>query len=111
MEFLPCLYRAADGRIQEVPFPKGEPDRDKMSADLYCPYDEEKKGLFGPARIADLGISILNRPTYRRDETLVEAARERLIGAILSKETLEVIESSGGIAELRRASEADKFYL
>jgi len=111
MEFPPCLSRAADGRIQEVPFPKGEPDRDKMSADLYCPYYEVKKGLFGPARITDLGISILNRPSYRRDEMLVAAARERLMNAILSKETPEIIESSGGVAELRKKIDADEFYM
>jgi hypothetical protein len=110
-EYPPCLYRDAGGRIQEVPFPKGEPDRKTMSADLYCPYYNIKKGLFGPARITDIGISIFNRPAYRRDEALVQEARERLIKAILSKETPEVITESGGIEGLRGRIEADEFYL
>ncbi len=110
LEFLPCLFRDADGRVQEMPFPKGEPDRDSMTADLYCPYYEVKKGLFGPARIVDIGISIFNRPSYRRDEVLVDAARERLMETILSKETTELIEASGGVAELRRKIKADEFY-
>jgi hypothetical protein len=109
MEFLPCLYRAVEVRIEEVSFPKGEPDRDTLVADLYCPYYEVKKGLFGPARITDLGISILNRPSYRRDAELVDVARERLVSAILAKETPEVIQASGGVAELRTQIEADEF--
>src|SRR3989304_8164557 len=97
MEFLPCLCRDADDRIQEVPYPKGEPDRNTMPADLYCPYYEVEKGLFGPARITDIGISIFNRPSYRRDEAVLEAARDRLIHAVLSKETAEGIPASGGL--------------
>jgi len=93
-----------------MPFPTGEPDRDTMAADLYCPWYEVKKGLFGPARITEVAISIVNRRSYRRDEALVDAARERLIQAILSKETTEVIEASGGAAGLRRRIEADEFY-
>jgi len=82
-----------------------------MPADLCCPYYEVKKGLFGPARIADIGISIFNRPSYRRDEVAVETARERLIQAVVSKETPEVIAASGGIGELRKQAEAGELYL
>lgn len=110
MEFLPCLCRDAANRIQGVAFPKGEPDRNRMFMDLYCPYYEVKKGLFGSARITDIGISIFNRPSYRRDEALVEEARERLIQAVLSKEAPEVIAASGGIAELRKQATAEEFY-
>jgi len=109
-EFLPCLYRDASGRVQEVPFPEGEPDRDKMTADLYCPYYGVKKGLFGPARITDAGISILNRRSYQRDEELVEIAGERLMSAILSKESREIIEASGGVEGIRSKIGADEFY-
>ena len=69
-----------------------------------------KKGLFGPARITDAGISILNRKSYKRDEELVEIASERLMSAILSKERREIIEASGGIEGIRSMIGADEFY-
>lgn len=111
IEYLPCLYHDASGQIQEVPYPKGEPDRKTMTADLYGPSYNVKKGLFGPARITDLDISILNRPAHRRDAALVDAARDRLIQTIQSKETPEVIAASGGIEALRARAGADDFYL
>ena len=107
---VPAVPLQGRGGVQEVPFPEGEPDRDKMTTDLYCPYYEVKKGLFGPARITDAGISILNRRSYQRDEELVEIAGERLMSAILSKESREIIEASGGVEGIRSKIGADEFY-
>jgi len=108
--FLACMYRDASGDIREIPLPKGEPDRDSLPADLYCPWYEVKKGLFGPTRLLDLGISIFNTRSYRPDERLVELVRERLVRAILAREGPEVVEGEGGLAALRERIEAEPFW-
>lgn len=82
-----------------------------MPRDLYCPFYNVTKAWIGPTRITELGVFIYNRPAYRRDEMLVDLARERLIRAIQTKKSPDVIAASGGIEDLRRRAEAQEFFL
>lgn len=102
LEFLPCLYRDADGRIQEVPYPKKEPDRDRIQVDLYAASYAVAKGLFGPPRIQSLELVIFNTSTHRPDPDLEREAVERLLRAIVQKEGAETVQGSGGVETLRK---------
>ncbi len=111
IEIVVCLYRAEDGSIRERPWPRGEPDRDTMTGDLYALSYTVTKGLFGPARVTQADISILNSPRYRPDFELELAARERLLRAIVEKEGPAVVQASGGEEAIRQMIGADTFWL
>ncbi len=100
-EFLPCLYRDAQGRIQEVPYPKKEPSRDELVADLVAASYAVAKGLLVPPRLRNLEIVIFNTPNGRPDPPLVDEAKERLLRTIREREGASLIEAAGGEAVLR----------
>jgi|GEM_PF-5601004 len=101
IEVLPCLYRGPDGAVHEAEFPKAEPQPHAVAADLYCPSYAARKGLTGPLRIEDLEVTVFNTTDYRRDVELEEAAKDRLVQAILAKEGTEIVEAAGGEGALR----------
>ncbi len=109
-EFLSCIYRGPDGRIQETPYPRTEPDPYDVPADLYAPSYCVAKGLFGPARLKDLEVVIFNTRTYRSDPDLEEEAKGRLLSAILDKEGAAIVQAAGGADALRSQIDLGSFW-
>ncbi len=107
---LACLFRDEDGHIREIPFPRREPRREDLHADLYWPTYTVTKGLFGPARITSVDITILNSLHYRPDPELEKEAEERLLRTIVEREGPQVVQDSGGLETLRRMIGADTLY-
>lgn len=110
VEFLPCLYRDAQGHIQEIPFPKKEPNRNGLSADLYAASYSIVKGVFGPPRVRNLEITIFNTPAYQPDPALEGETKERLMHTIVEKEGPALVEESGGLDALRARIAVDTWW-
>ena len=110
-EFTSCLYRDREGRIVEAPVLPGEPDPYDVPADLDCPDYEVTGGLFGPPKLGDLGITIFNTRSYRRDSELEEAAKDHLVQAILRKEGPGIADAAGGIQAVKDRIEIDTFWI
>lgn len=110
IEVLPCVFRATDRSIQEVEFPKAEPQPHAVAADLYCGSYAVRKGLFGSARIENLEVTVFNTRDYRRDAELEEAAKDRLVNAILAREDAELVSAAGGAEALRQRVRVTTFW-
>ncbi len=111
IEVLPCLYRDTAGRIQEVPFPKGEPDPYGVPADLYCPSYEIRTSLVGPPKLGNLEVTIFNTRGYKHDPELEEVAKDHLVQAIESKEGVEVVQAAGGPGGIKQRILVYTFWL
>jgi hypothetical protein len=108
--FLSGLGRDHEGRIVEIPRPP-EPAPYDVPTDLYCPVYGIGPGILGPPKITKLLVTIFNTKAYRRDPPLEEAAKDRLLEAILRREGPEVVEASGGEQVLRGRVEVDTFWI